>query len=135
MQAGRVCSINGYARITWKGDTYYVHNVVWELFNEDVPENHVIDHIDTDKSNNSINNLRLCTVSENNRNTKLRKNNKLGVKGLFWDKHNSCWRGTVTLDGKVHYKRSKDCHAVQAWLVEMREELHGAFCNHGIIPD
>lgn len=135
MQAGRICSTSGYGRITWRGSTEYIHNVVWKLFHGNVPENHVVDHIDLDKSNNSIDNLRVCTIAENNRNTAIKSTNKTGVKGLFWDKYNNCWRGTVTINGKVHYKRSKDFHVLEAWIAEMRESLHGEFCNHGAVPD
>jgi hypothetical protein len=42
-----------------------LHNVVWETHNGAVPDGLEIDHIDGDKSNNSIKNLRLVTHAQN----------------------------------------------------------------------
>ena len=45
-----------------------------------------VDHIDNDKSNNNIANLRWATRAENNQNASMRKDNTSGVKGVSWDK-------------------------------------------------
>lgn len=43
-----------------------VHRLIWETFNGEIKPKHLtIDHIDCNKQNNSINNLRLLTRSEN----------------------------------------------------------------------
>jgi len=47
-----------------------------------------IDHIDGNKSNNRIENLREASIGENNRNAKIRKNNTTGIKDSFCTKHN-----------------------------------------------
>lgn len=44
---------------------FLVHRMVWEAFNGPIPENVDIDHIDGDQSNNSLNNLRILSHSEN----------------------------------------------------------------------
>lgn len=41
------------------------HRLVWETFNGDIPNGFEIDHIDNDKTNNRLDNLRLVTRSEN----------------------------------------------------------------------
>ena len=48
-------------------EDYLIHKLVWKLFsNCDIPDyNTVIDHIDGNKLNNNINNLRKITLSEN----------------------------------------------------------------------
>lgn len=43
----------------------YVHRLVWETFNGRIPEGYEINHIDHDKSNNSLDNLELVTHSQN----------------------------------------------------------------------
>ncbi len=43
----------------------YLHRIVWESFNGEVPNGYEINHIDHDKSNNTLNNLELVTRSEN----------------------------------------------------------------------
>ena len=57
------------------------------------PENkRCIDHIDRNKTNNKLCNLRWATYSENNYNVGLRKNNKTGIKHLSWCNERNCWR-------------------------------------------
>jgi len=43
----------------------HVHRIIWEVFKGPIPENLVVDHIDGDRANNSIRNLRLLSYSEN----------------------------------------------------------------------
>lgn len=49
--------------------TEYVHRIVWMLHHGVIPEGKVIDHIDRDKMNNTIENLRLVDYSDNYRNS------------------------------------------------------------------
>lgn len=42
-----------------------VHRVIWTAVNGEIPKGYEINHIDEDKSNNSINNLELVTHQEN----------------------------------------------------------------------
>ena len=59
----------GYMRCYYKGKTaYYEHRKVWEEHNGEIPDGLVIDHIDRDRKNNDISNLRVVTVKENNNN-------------------------------------------------------------------
>ncbi len=41
------------------------HRFVWEAFNGEIPDGFVIDHIDNNKTNNALSNLRLLTHEEN----------------------------------------------------------------------
>ena len=41
------------------------HRVIWETFNGDIPKGMTIDHIDFDKTNNDISNLRLLSLEDN----------------------------------------------------------------------
>ena len=61
---------NGYVQNTYKhtdGKPYkhYRHRVVWYYFNGEVPENMEIDHVDGDKTNNSLSNLRIVSRKDN----------------------------------------------------------------------
>lgn len=56
---------NGYMTVNLSGKTYRVHRLMAETFinnNYGLP---MVDHIDGDKQNNSIDNLRWCTHQEN----------------------------------------------------------------------
>ena len=44
---------------------YYIHRFEWECVKGDIPEGYVVDHCDSVKTNNKIENLQLLTVSEN----------------------------------------------------------------------
>ncbi|MDA7436471.1 HNH endonuclease [Synechococcus sp. AH-601-B19] len=50
------------------GKRVAIHRIIWTIINGDIEEGMVIDHIDRDKCNNKIENLRCVTQSENNRN-------------------------------------------------------------------
>lgn len=63
-------SIGGYVVNTFKSINNnpikcYRHRVIWYFFNGAVPENMEIDHIDGNKDNNNLENLRIVTRKEN----------------------------------------------------------------------
>lgn len=63
-------SRNGYRRLrTTSSKCYSIHRLVWEAFNGPIPHGMVIDHIDGNRENNNLNNLRLVSQSENMSNT------------------------------------------------------------------
>ncbi|MCF0112569.1 MAG: HNH endonuclease [Bacilli bacterium] len=60
---------SGYRSITLNHKTYLVHRLIAEAFFGNIPENAEVDHIDRDKSNNAVINLRICSHAMNMRNT------------------------------------------------------------------
>lgn len=59
---------NGYHRYSIHAKNYSAHLLVWEAFNGEIPKGYCIDHIDGDRGNNNLDNLRLVTQSENMKN-------------------------------------------------------------------
>lgn len=57
-----------YSSARINGVAYRAHRVVWVLFHKHIDPNLLVDHIDRNKSNNKISNLRLVTPSVNSRN-------------------------------------------------------------------
>jgi hypothetical protein len=69
-----VVKINGVALVA--------HRVVWKLVHGIISDSMVIDHLDGNQLNNSIENLRLVTQAVNNRNHKKQINNDSGETGV-----------------------------------------------------
>ena len=122
---------HGYNILTFLGKNYYAHRIVWFLEKGYMPKN-FIDHIDGNTSNNSILNLRECTASQNSANSKLRRSNKWGVKGLcYTPKGKKNWVARVESKGKVSQVLFSKKEEAIPWLEKTRIELHLEFCNHG----
>ena len=63
------------------------------------PKGMSVDHINGDTSDNRLENLRVCTHSDNSKNRKLNKNSSSGFKGVH--KHNGGrWHARITANGK-----------------------------------
>lgn len=73
---------SGYYSVHCKGSNYFAHRVVWCLLNKCDIKEELIDHIDRNRSNNTITNLRAVTSSENNKNSSLKSHNKTGYNGV-----------------------------------------------------
>lgn len=79
----------GYFKVQLKGKTYYVHRIVYALFNNDLCPKLKINHIDLNPSNSRIGNLEQVTTQVNNLKSKKQVDNSCGVfehnnKGRFY---------------------------------------------------
>lgn len=83
----------GYARGQINRVSMPAHRVIWAICNGVWPN--TVDHIDGDVKNNKIENLRDVTQAENNRNAKLRSDNKSGEQGVHWNKDRQKWVAVV----------------------------------------
>jgi len=68
-------------RVVVDDKRYYIHRIVYSMFNE-LPSNLVVDHIDGNALNNKIENLRAITQEQNSRNMSKSSANPLGVVGV-----------------------------------------------------
>lgn len=84
----------GYVRVYYYRTPMYAHRIIFYLHHGYWPK--VIDHIDRDKSNNLIDNLRDVTQSVNLR-------NQDDIKGYTWDKEHNKWRAQASKDNKQIY--------------------------------
>lgn len=92
------CKKDGYVQIRLDKKSYLAHRLAW-LYVHGVTPDEFVDHIDGDKSNNRITNLRPATMSQNRQNIRsATKNSKTGVKGvcLFRDK----FRSSITIGSR-----------------------------------
>ena len=80
--ACRLNSFNKYRQVAFMGKTYQAHRLAWFYVHGVFPCGQ-IDHINRNKSDNRLVNLRDCSISENKQNSGLYKSNKSGFKGVF----------------------------------------------------
>lgn len=97
--AGHKAAADGYTRISVAGQKFLAHHIVWCMHHGDLPKE--IDHINGDKSDNRIENLRLATRAQNAANFhKLRATNTSGMRGVTWDAAKSSWKAQIGYQGK-----------------------------------
>lgn len=86
---------NGYAFNTEVG--------LLHRFLNEYPNDMVIDHINLNKLDNRRSNLRICTYSQNNMNTKIKSSNTSGTKGVWWNAKREKWIAEIMIDNKKYY--------------------------------
>jgi len=122
---------DGYYQIGINLIDYKLHRLVWIYHNGDIPDGMQIDHIDGNSLNNLIENLRLATHGENQRNSKISSANTSGVKGLHWVKSRGKWRAQIYVDSKCIYLGHFDTkEGAEAAITAARNNLHGDFARH-----
>lgn len=120
----------GYLLVSVDGVLFKVHRLIFLYHKGFLPK--YVDHRDNDKLNDRIENLRVCTSSENNMNSKLSKNNTSGVKGVTWHELTKRWSARIMVDYKrLYIGEYNDINDAVKAIRDKREELHGKFANHG----
>lgn len=110
--------------VGFQGHLYYAHRLAWLLHYGKWPD-HVIDHINGDRADNRISNLRDVSQSVNTQNQRKAhsKNKTSGLLGVSWDKARAKWIARVVLHGKVLFSKGFDSaeDAHQAYVNAKRE--------------
>ena len=112
--AGSV-NADGYRRILIYKRTYLAHRVVWAFFYGTWPTKH-LDHINGNRDDNRIENLREASARENMHNRKLQADNTTGFKGVIRDGYR--FRARIKVNGKQTSLGS----------FKTAEEAHTAYC-------
>ena len=87
-----------------------------------------VDHIDNDKSNNQIANLRWATHSQNGQNKSMMSNNTSGVKGV--DFHHNKWRAQIKIDGiQIHIGHFTNIEDAKQARIKKANEHFGVFTH------
>lgn len=109
---------HGYRRGAINCIAYSAHRIAWLLHYGEWPINQ-LDHINGDRSDNRVVNLRDVDQSTNNRNARKRSSNKSGFEGVFWDGWTRQWSITFRqLDGTRAYKRTTGTKEEAAVLLD-----------------
>jgi hypothetical protein len=118
VEAGAVAGCvdrEGYTCIKINGTSFKSHRLAWLHTHGAWPE-HQIDHIDENKSNNRISNLRDVPQSMNQHNAiKPRKDGTSGYRGVSWERGNKRWRAQIQANGRKqcigYFKSAEEAHA------------------------
>lgn len=111
----------GYRQIVFRGRALYEHRIAWFLMTGTWPQDQV-DHLDGDKQNNALANLRLATNAQNGQNArKPRTTNESGLLGAH--KHKNGWAARIGINGKYKhlglFRTPEEAH--EAYLKAKRE--------------
>lgn len=90
---------NGYKTGAILNKACTAHRAIWAIVNGKWPDQE-IDHINGDRSDNRIKNLRCVSSGENQRNRAVFKNNTSGVCGVHWEKSRNKWKVSIHIGGK-----------------------------------
>ena len=119
----------GYLRVQIKEKAYFLHRLAWLYEFGLFPDSH-IDHINGDRSDNRIGNLRLANRSQNLCNVAKTKRNTSGIKNVSFHKESEKWRVVVSVDGKnKSFGLYHDIELAELVASEAREKYHGEFAR------
>jgi hypothetical protein len=122
----RAGSVNGkgYRTVKMLGGQYPEHRLIFLMFNGFLPEN--VDHIDRDKRNNSFENLRAATCSQNSCNIGITLANSTGLRGV--QKLGGSWRAVIKHRGiPFHLGMFDSAEKAAAAYNRAAIDLHGEF--------
>lgn len=117
---------DGYCQVNWKGTMYQCHRIMYVLFTKtDLKGDTIMDHKNGNRIDNRIENLRVCTLSQNAMNRRPMKT-ITGIKGV--SKEKGLYVARIRINGKRKYIGSY-CEIRDAEEAYKRESLrvHGEF--------
>lgn len=115
-------SINGQEKLL------LAHRIIHFIHHGELPD--CLDHIDGDRLNNRIENLRAATSQQNQRNIRSQKNSSSKFLGVNWQKTAKKWRARIKFNGKQKSLGlfTDEIEAAKAYDAAAREH-HGEFAN------
>jgi len=119
-----------YARIHIDGKYYKVHRIIFLYHKGYLPN--IIDHINGDRYDNRIENLREASTYQNRQNSRIYSTNKSGVKNVYWAENCQKWRVTLTINSKRKtFGFYDDLEEAKQVATSMRDKYFQEFANHG----
>ncbi len=123
-------NFQGYKVVSLNQKPFHVHKLLGLAFIQNPLNKLCIDHINNNKLDNNLENLRWVTHSENNQNRSLAKNNRSGIKGVCKISDDK-FRARVQFNNKTYYlgtfktlAEAKKARGIKA------SELFGIYTNH-----
>lgn len=122
-------SQDGYRYLKIDNKRLCAHRVVWMLYHKEIPDQ--IDHINMDRADNRIANLRNACIAENNRNRTKQSNNTSGFKGVTFHKSTKKYHAKIMVN-KVRHSLGyfENAETASVAYQNASRELHGNFSRY-----
>lgn len=119
-----------YHRVMVNYKRYQLHSLVFLYHHGFLPKQ--IDHINGDKLDNRVENLRECNTSQNAMNKGMTASNTSGVKGVHWNTKQQKWKAGMRVLGKYkHFGCFDTIFDAACVAIPARDLHHKEFANHG----
>lgn len=120
----------GYYTVSLNSQRKFLHILLAKTFIKNLNNKLHVDHINRNKTDNSLNNLRFVNASENNTNKGLISTNTSGYTGVryHFNGKNEYWRSIIEKDGKRFIKHflytDEGKERANQWYITKKQELH-----------
>lgn len=121
---------NKYRSIVINGISFLEHRLVW-LYSHGIMPKDQIDHINHIRDDNRLENLRIVSHQENQRNRSKSKNNVSGITGISWHKSTGKWQAKIKVDGKMEWIGIFEDYFESICARKSAELKYGFHKNHG----
>lgn len=128
-QAFTCLGAGGYYKGGILGHIFQAHRVIWALVHGEWPDNE-IDHLNHERGDNRIVNLRAVTRRQNQLNHKLHSNSWTGVHGV--DLRKGKWRASIRIYGDNKFLGSFATKKDAVKARKRAEKRNGFHPNHGL---
>lgn len=116
---------NGYMTVYVNMSSYYVHRLIYMLNNNGIPKDLYIDHIDGNRGNNHVSNLRAVTHRENCGNKPRHRAGALC--GCYLHKRSGLWCTSIEIQGEIVYCGHKPTELEANQLYRQAVSLVGSY--------
>jgi hypothetical protein len=123
--AGCIAKSEGRVSVGIEGRRYRAHRLAWLYVYGEWPSE--VDHINGDGLDNRLSNLRLATRSDQGANTKRRRDNSSGIKGVVWHPQSRKWRVQIKRDVGLFATKEAAARA----YIEAAAQRFGEFASDG----
>lgn len=116
---------SGYLHVGLRKKKVRLHRLIWEKINGKIPDGMQIDHIDCNKTNNALINLRVVDRLTNARN-KRPPLNASGYPGIQWCRKKKLWVSEVRIGDRVVWNKCcNDARVLYNRYRRAKEQFHG----------
>ena len=128
----RVKPPGGYKVGIIAGREYYAHRVIWALVHGEWPK--YVDHIDGNKLNNRLSNLRSVDAATSARNMPRLRTNRSGVSGVSYSERRRKWHAYIQVNRRKHHVGFFENFSEAGSARQSAQIRFGFHPNHGRSP-